>query len=107
MNAVRGVCNGSLAIRQKGEERGRKNMKITKTINTATVTAATITVKDGKAETRTNDITLYSCDPLSDERIAKEVRRIDQKAVVVSVDRRTDKYAIDIEEFVKIAHVEQ
>lgn len=31
-------------------------MKITKTINTATVTAATITVKDGKAETRTSDI---------------------------------------------------
>lgn len=106
MNAVRGVCNGSLAIRQKGEERGRK-MKITKTINTATVTAATITVKDGKAETRTSDITLYSCDPLPDERIAKEVRRIDQKAVVVSVDRRADKYAIDIEEFVKVAHVEK
>lgn len=82
-------------------------MKITKTINTATVTAATITVKDGKAETRTSDITLYSCDPLSDERIAKEVRRIDQKAVVVSVDRRADKYAIDIEEFVKVAHVEK
>ena len=106
MNAVRGVCNGSLATRQRAKKEVEK-MKITKTINTATVTAATITVKDGKAETRTSDITLYSCDPLSDERIAKEVRRIDQKAVVVSVDRRTDKYAIDIEEFVKIAHVEQ
>lgn len=107
MNAVPGVCKGSLATRQKAKKEVEK-MKITKTINTATVTAATITVKDGKAETRTSDITLYSCDPWSDERIAKEVRRIDKTAVVVvSVDRRTDKYAIDIEEFVKIAHVEQ
>lgn len=82
-------------------------MKITKTINTATVTAATITVKDGKAETRTSDITLYSCDPLSDEGIAKEVRRINPKAVVISVDQHSNKYSIDINDFVKLAHVEQ
>lgn len=82
-------------------------MKITKTINTATVTAATITVKDGKAETRTSDITLYSCDPLSDERIAKEVHRINPKAVVISVDQHSNKYSIDINDFVKLAHVEQ
>lgn len=82
-------------------------MKITKTINTATVTAATITVKDGKAERRTSDITLYSCDPLSDERIAKEVRRINPKAVVISVDQHSNKYSIDINDFVKLAHVEQ
>lgn len=82
-------------------------MKITKTINTATVTAATITVKDGKTETRTSDITLYSCDPLSDERIAKEVRRINPKAVVISVDQHSNKYSIDINDFVKLAHVEQ
>lgn len=82
-------------------------MKITKTINTATVTAATITVKDGKAETRTSNITLYSCDPLSDERIAEEVRRINPKAVVISVDQHSNKYSIDINDFVKLAHVEQ
>lgn len=31
-------------------------MSITKTINTATVTLATVEVKDGKPETRTSDI---------------------------------------------------
>lgn len=43
-------------------------MNITKTINTATVTLATVEVKDGKAETRTSTIKLYSCDALSDAR---------------------------------------
>lgn len=77
-------------------------MKITKTINTATVL-----VKDGNAETKTSDIKLYSCKPLSDAKIAKEVRRIDPKAVILDAEQHSDKYAIDIEEFVKIAHVEQ
>lgn len=48
-------------------------MKITKTINTATVTAATI----------------------------------NPKAVVISVDQHSNKYSIDINDFVKLAHVEQ
>ena len=82
-------------------------MNITKTINTATVTLATVEVKDGKTEIRTSDIKLYSCDPLSDEQITKAVGEIDPKAVIVSVDQRTDKYAIDFNEFVKLAHVEQ
>lgn len=82
-------------------------MKITKTINTATVNMATVTVKDGKAETALTATVLRSCDPLSDAKIAKAVRKINPKATVVSVTPRTDKYAIDIDEFVKVAHVEQ
>ena len=83
-------------------------MKITKTINTATVVLATVEAKDGKAEVKnTTTTTILSCDPLSDAKIAKAVRKIDPKAAIVSVDQRTDRYAIDIEEFVKIAHVEQ
>ena len=82
-------------------------MKITKTINTATVTLATVVVKDGKAETKTSDIKLYSCEPFSDAKIAKEVRRIDPKATIVSVNQSMGKYATRIEEFVKIAHVER
>ena len=78
-------------------------MKITKTINTATVVMATVEVKDGKAEAKN----ILSCDPLSDAKIAKEVRRIDPKAVVVSVDQHSNKYSIDINDFVKLAHVEQ
>lgn len=82
-------------------------MKITKTINTAIVTTATVAVKDGKPETRTSDITLYSCDPLSDAKIAKAVRKIDPKATIVAVNQSMCKYAVEIEEFVKLAHVEQ
>ena len=82
-------------------------MKITKTINTATVAMATVEVKDGKAEAKNITATILSCDPLSDVKIAKEVRRIDPKAVVVSVEQHANKYAVDIEEFVQIAHVEQ
>lgn len=82
-------------------------MKITKNINTATVVMATVEVKDGKAEAKNITATILSCDPLSDAEIAKEVRRIDPKAVVVSVDQHSDKYAIDINDFVKLAHVEQ
>lgn len=81
--------------------------EITKTINKATVTIATVLVKDGNAETKTSDIKLYSCEPLSDTKIAKEVRRIDPKATIVSVNQSMAKYAVRIEEFVKIAHVEQ
>lgn len=82
-------------------------MKITKTINTATVNMATVVVKEGKAETKLSTTVIRSCDPLSDEKIAKAVRKIDPKATVVSVTQRTDKYSIDIDEFVKMAHVEQ
>lgn len=82
-------------------------MKITKTINTATVVMATVEVKDGKAEAKNITATILSCDPLSDAKIAKEVRRIDPKAVVVSVDQHSNKYSIDINDFVKLAHVEQ
>lgn len=82
-------------------------MKITKTINTTIVTVATVVIKDGKAETKTSDIKLYSCDPLSEDKIAKAVRKIDPKATIVSVEQHTDKYAVDIEKFVNIAHVEQ
>ena len=82
-------------------------MKITKTLNTATVNMATVAVKDGKAETAMTVTVLHSCDPLSDEKITKAVRKIDPKATVVSVTQRTDKYSIDIDEFVKVAHVEQ
>ena len=106
MNAVRGVCNGSLAIRQKGEERGRK-MKIAKTINTTIVSTVVLEVEDGHPEMRAKDILLYSCDPLSNDKIAKEVRKIDPKAVILSVEQHANKYAVDIEEFVQIAHVEQ
>lgn len=82
-------------------------MKITKTINTATVVLATVEVKDGKAETKNITAAILSCEPLSDAKIAKAVRRIDPKAVIVSVDQHSDKYAIDINDFVKFAHVEQ
>ena len=82
-------------------------MNITKTINTATVTLATVEVKDGKPETRTSDIKLYSCDPLSDAKIEKAVRKIDPKATIVAVNQSMCKYALEIEEFVKNAHVEQ
>lgn len=79
-------------------------MKITKTINTATVTTATVAVNEGKAETKISDITLYSCDPLSD---AKAVRKIDPKATIVEVYQFNCKYSIEIEDFVKHARVEQ
>lgn len=82
-------------------------MKITKTINTATVVMATVEVKDGKAEAKNITATILSCDPLSDAKIAEEVRRIDPKAVVVSVHQQSNKYSIDISDFVKLAHVEQ
>ena len=82
-------------------------MNITKTINTATVTLATVEVKDGKPETRTSDIKLYSCYPLSDAKIEKAVRKIDPKATIVAANQSRCKYAVKIEEFVKIAHVEQ
>lgn len=82
-------------------------MKITKTINTATVVLATVEVKDGKAEAKNITATILSCDPLSDAKIAKEVRRIDRRAVIVSVDQHSDKYAMDINDFVNHAHVEQ
>ena len=107
MNAVRGVCDGSLATRQRAKKEVEK-MKITKTINTTIVSTAVIEVKkDGHAEMRAEDILLYSCDPLSADKIAKEVRKIDPKAVILSVEQHANKYAVDIEEFVQIAHVEQ
>lgn len=106
MNAVRGVCNGSLATRQRAKKEVEK-MKITKTINTATVVLATVEVKDGKAEPKNITAAILSCEPLSDAKIAKAVRRINPKAVIVSVDQHSDKYAIDINDFVKFAHVEQ
>lgn len=82
-------------------------MKITKTINTTIVTVVTLVIKDGEAETKTSDIKLYSCDPLSEDKIAKAVHKIDPKAVILDTEQHSDKYAVDIEEFVKIAHVEQ
>lgn len=82
-------------------------MKITKTINTTIVTVATVVIKEGKAETKTSDIKLYSCDPLSEDKIAKAVRKIDPKATIVQTEKSTAKYAVNIEEFVKLAHVEQ
>lgn len=75
-------------------------MKITKTINTATVNMATVIVKEGKAETKLSTTVIRSCDPLSDEKIAKAVRKIDPKASVVSVVQTSDKYAMDIDKFV-------
>lgn len=82
-------------------------MKITKTINTTIVTLVTLVIKDGKAETKTSDIKLYSCDPLSEDKIAKAVRKIDPKATIVAVEQVSNKYVADIEKFVNIAHVEQ
>lgn len=82
-------------------------MKITKTIYTATVNMSTVAVKDGKAETAMTVTVIHSHVPLSDEKIAKAVCKIDPKATIVSVTKRTDKYSIDIDEFVKVAHVEQ
>lgn len=82
-------------------------MKITKTINTAIVTLATVVINDGKAETKTSDIKLYSHDPLPYVKITKAVHKIEPKATIVAVKQVSDKYAVDIEEFVKIAHVEQ
>lgn len=82
-------------------------MKITKTINTATVVMATVEVKDGKAEAKNITATILSCNPLSDAKIAEEAHRIDPKAVVVSVHHQSNKYSIDINDFVKLAHVEQ
>lgn len=82
-------------------------MKITKTINTIIVSAVVLEVEDGHPKTKAKDITLYSCIPLSDVKIAKAVRRIDPEAVILDAEQHSDKYAIDIEEFVKIAHVEQ
>lgn len=81
------------------------NNKITKTINTATVVLATVEVKDGKAEAKNITATILSCDTLSDAKIAKEVRRIDPKAVIVSVEQHSNKYAMNINDFVKNACV--
>jgi hypothetical protein len=75
-------------------------MKITKTINTATVNMATVAVKDGKAESKTTTVVIRSCDTLSDDKIAKAVKRIDPKATVVSVVQTSEKYAMDIDKFV-------
>lgn len=83
-------------------------MKITKTINTTIVSTIVLEVEDGHPpEMIAKDILLYSCDPLSNDKIAKEVRKIDPKAVILSVEQHANKYAVDIEEFVQIAHVEQ
>lgn len=82
-------------------------MKITKTINTTIVSTVVLEVEDGHPETKGKDILLYSCVPLSNEKIAKEVRKIDPKAVILSIEQHSNKYAVDIEEFVQIAHVEQ
>ena len=82
-------------------------MKITKTINTTIVTVATVDIKDGKAEIKTSDIKLYSCNPLSEDEIAKAVRKIDPKANIVQTEKNTAKYAVNIEKFVELAHVEQ
>lgn len=82
-------------------------MKITKTINTTIVSTAVLEVEDGHPEMIAKDILLYSCDPLSADKIAKEVRKIDPKAVILSVEQQANKYAVDIEEFVQVAHVEQ
>lgn len=106
MNAVLGVCEGSLATRQRAKKEVEK-MKITKTINTTIVSTAVLEVEDGKPEMIAKDILLYSCVPLSADKIAKEVRNIDPNAVILSVEQHANKYAVDIEEFVQIAHVEQ
>lgn len=106
MNAVLGVCEGSLATRQRAKKEVEK-MKITKTINTTIVSTAVLEVEDGNPEMIAKDILLYSCGPLSADKIAKEVRNIDPKAVILSVEQHANKYAVDIEEFVQIAHVEQ
>lgn len=82
-------------------------MKITKTINTATVTTAIVEAENGCPKIRQVEILLRSCDPLSDAKIRKAVRRIEPKATILSVDQHSDKYAIDIDDFVKVAHVEQ
>lgn len=82
-------------------------MKITKTINTTIVSTVVLEVEDGHPEMRAKDILLYSCDPLSNDKIANEVCKIDPKAVILSVEQHANKYAVDIEEFVQIAHVEQ
>lgn len=82
-------------------------MKITKTINTTIVSVVVLEVKDGNAETKAKDIKLYSCDPLSDAKIEKAVRKIDPKAVILDVNQHSNKYAIEIEDFVKLAHLEQ
>lgn len=39
-------------------------------------------------------------------KITKAVHKIEPKATIVAVKQVSDKYAVDIEEFVKIAHVE-
>ena len=78
-------------------------MSTTKTINTATVTLTTVEVKDGKSEENTIITTILSCDPLSNAKIFNEVHRIYPTAVIISVDQ----YAIDINDFVMIARVEQ
>lgn len=82
-------------------------MKITRTINTVTVELASVEVKDGKVVPKIGSIELYSSAPLSDANIAKAVARLDPKATIVSVNQSVNKYAVKIEEFVKLAHVEQ
>ena len=82
-------------------------MKITRTINTATVELASVEVKDGKVVPKIGSIELYSFAPLSDANIAKAVARLDPKATIVSVNQSMNKYAVKIEEFVKLAHVEK
>ena len=82
-------------------------MNITKTINTATVTLETVEAKDGKGNTITSDIKLYSSAPLPVAKIVKAVRKIYPKATIVAINQSMHKYAAKIEEFVKIAHVEQ
>ena len=107
MNAVRGVCKGSLATRQRAKKEVEKMKKITRTINTATVELASAEVKDGKVVPKIGSIELYSFAPLSDANIAKAVARLDPKATIVSVNQSMNKYAVNIEEFVKLAHVEK
>lgn len=82
-------------------------MKITKTINKATVELASVEVKDGTVVAKTGSIELYSCEPLSDANIAKAVAKVDPKATIVSVNQSMSKYAVNIEEFVKLAHIEK
>lgn len=82
-------------------------MKITKTIITTNVTMATVEVRDGKAETKTSTVELYSCEPLSSVKFNKAVRKIDPKAVVVATEQSSSKYSMDIEDFVKYADIEQ
>lgn len=82
-------------------------MKITKTINKATVKCAKLVVTAQGAQAEEQNVVLLSCDELTEAKAKKLLQQKVAGAQFISMTQKQEKYSIEIEEFVKVAHVEQ